>query len=172
VWDVAEGRAAEFCRRETRKDGPEMVPTGDAEGACRGADVVVAVTMAPAPYVQPDWMGPGSLFVSISSLDPTVELIRRSDVLVCDVWEHESGHAARPFARAVAAGAVGREDVLELGDLVAGRREGRTSAEQRVFVSPIGLAIEDVAAAHRVYLRAREQGLGTALALWREPMWR
>jgi len=62
--------------------------------------------------------------------------------------------------------------VLELGDLVAGRREGRTSPEQRVFVSPIGLAIEDVAAAHRVYLRARELGLGTPLALWKEPLWR
>jgi len=172
VWDVAEERAAEFCRREARKGGPDLVPMDDPEAACRGADVIVPVTMAPAPYVQPDWVGPGSLFVSISSLDPTVELIRQSDVLVCDVWEHESGHTARPFARAVAAGAVRREDVLELGDLVAGRRQGRTSPEQRVFVSPIGLAIEDVAAAHRVYRRAGELGLGTPLALWREPLWR
>ena len=172
VWDVAEGGAAEFCRRESQPGGPDMVPTGDPEEACRGADVIVPVTMAPAPYVPPDWVRPGTLFVSISSLDPTVELIRQSDVLVCDVWEHESGHAARPFARAVAAGAVRREEVLELGDLVTGRREGRTSPEQRVFVSPIGLAIEDVAAAHRVYLRAGELGLGTPLALWREPLWR
>jgi ornithine cyclodeaminase/alanine dehydrogenase-like protein (mu-crystallin family) len=172
VWDVAEGRAAEFCRREAHQGGPEMIPMGDPEPACRGADVIVPVTMAPVPYVPPDWVGPGTLFVSISSLDPTVELIGRSDVLVCDAWEHESGHASRPFARALAAGAVRREQVLELGELVAGRRQGRTSAEQRVFVSPIGLAIEDVAAAHRVYLRARDHGLGTPLALWREPVWR
>jgi ornithine cyclodeaminase len=61
--------------------------------------------------------------------------------------------------------------VLELGDLVAGRVEGRTSAEQRVFVSPIGLAIEDVAAAYRVYLEAKRRGLGTPLHLWRSPVW-
>jgi N-[(2S)-2-amino-2-carboxyethyl]-L-glutamate dehydrogenase len=171
VWDVARGRADEFCLRETADGGPTLVPVPDAETACRGADVVVPVTIAPEPYVPPGWLAPGSLFVSISSLDPTVDVIREADVLVCDVWEEESGHAARPFARALAAGAVRREDVVELGDLVAGKAEGRTSAEQRVFVSPIGLGIEDVAAAHRVYLEAAARGLGTPLALWQTPIW-
>jgi len=35
----------------------------------------------------------------------------------------------------------------------------------------VGLAIEDVAAAHRVYLRARDLGLGTPLSLWDRPIW-
>jgi N-[(2S)-2-amino-2-carboxyethyl]-L-glutamate dehydrogenase len=171
VWDVADGRADEFCVRETADDGPALVPVGDAEQACFGADVVVPVTIAPEPYVPPDWLGPGSLFVSISSLDASVDVIRQADVLVCDVWEEESGHAARPFARAVAEGAVRREDVVELGDLLTGTAEGRTSNEQRVFVSPIGLGIEDVAAAHRVYLAAKGRGLGTRLDLWQSPIW-
>lgn len=171
VWDVAAGRAEEFCVRETAPDGPALVPVAGPERACDGADVIVPVTIAPEPYVTPDWLGPGSLFVSISSLDPTVDVIREADVLVCDVWEEESGHAARPFARALAEGAVRREDVVELGDLVAGKAQGRTSPEQRVFVSPIGLGIEDVAAAYRVYTAAKERGLGTSLALWQTPLW-
>ena len=170
VWDVAGDRAAAFSE-EASGDGIDVVPAAGAQAACAGADVVVPVTMAREPYVAPDWVGPGTLFVSISSFDPTVELIRSADVLVCDVWEHETEHESRPFARAAAAGAVRREDVAELGDLVAGRREGRTSAEQRVFVSAVGLAIEDVAAAHRVYLRARDLGLGTPLSLWNRPIW-
>jgi len=169
VWDVVPGRAAAFCAEA--HGGPRLVAVEDPEGACRGADVIVPVTMAREPYVPPAWLGPGGLFVSISSLDPTVELIRAADVLVCDVWEHETEHESRPFARAVAAGAVRREDVVELGDLVCGRRAGRTAPEQRIFVSAVGLAIEDVAAAHRVYLRARDLGLGTRLSLWDKPMW-
>ena len=173
VWDIAGGRAAAFAEEAAGGDdgGPSVVPADDPEAACRGADVVVPVTMAPEPYVPAAWIGPGALFVSISSLDPTVELIRSADVLVCDVWEHETEHESRPFARAVAAGAVRREDVVELGELVAGTRAGRTSQDQRVFASAVGLAIEDVAAAHRVYLRAKQLGLGTPLSLWDRPIW-
>jgi ornithine cyclodeaminase/alanine dehydrogenase-like protein (mu-crystallin family) len=40
-----------------------------------------------------------------------------------------------------------------------------------VFVSPIGLGIEDVAAAYRVYTAAKERGLGTPLTLWQTPLW-
>jgi ornithine cyclodeaminase len=171
VWDVAAGRAEEFCMRESAGGDATLVPVRDPEQACHGAAVIVPVTIAPEPYVVPEWLAPGSLFVSISSLDPTVDVIRQADVLVCDVWEEESGHAARPFARALAEDAVAREDVVELGDLVAGKAQGRTSPEQRVFVSPIGLGIEDVAAAYRVYVAAEERGVGTALALWHTPRW-
>ena len=94
-----------------------------------------------------------------------------ADLVVCDPWEHETGHHSRPLARAFAAGAIAREDVVELPELVAGRHPGRTSDDQRIFSSPVGLAIEDVAAAARVYRKAEELGLGTELSLWRDPIW-
>jgi ornithine cyclodeaminase len=127
--------------------------------------------MAPEPYVAPDWLDAGGTFISISSLDPTVELIRSADVLIVDVWEHELEHPSRPYARALAAGAVARERVVQLGELLVGRRPGRTTEAQRVFVSPVGLGIEDVAAAWRVVRRAEELGLGTELRLWDRPIW-
>jgi ornithine cyclodeaminase len=142
-----------------------------AEEACRGADVIVAATMAPEPYVPPEWLGPGSLFCSVSSLDPEVACVERADLVVCDLWEHETGHHSRPLARALGAGAISREEVVELPELVAGRHPGRTSDDQRIFSSPVGLAIEDVAAAARVYRKAEELGLGTELSLWRDPIW-
>jgi ornithine cyclodeaminase len=68
-------------------------------------------------------------------------------------------------------GTITREDVVELPELVAGRHPGRTSDDQRIFSTPVGLAIEDVAAAARVYRRAAELGLGTELSLWDSPIW-
>jgi hypothetical protein len=41
---------------------------------------------------------------------------------------------------------------------VTGRHPGRTSDDQRIFSSPVGLAIEDVAAAARVYRKAEDSG--------------
>jgi ornithine cyclodeaminase/alanine dehydrogenase-like protein (mu-crystallin family) len=90
---------------------------------------------------------------------------------VCDLWDHETGHASLPLARAFAAGVISRDDVVERPDLVAGRHPGRTTDEQRIFSSPVGLAIEDVAAAARVYRRAEELGIGTRLSLWESPIW-
>jgi ornithine cyclodeaminase len=176
TFDSAPGRAEAFCLREAAPElrrAFDLVPAGTAEHACRGASVVVPVTIAPQPYIEPGWLDPGSLFVSISSLDATVDVIRRADVLVCDDWEHETGHPARPFARAVVEEAVppDGEGVQELGRILVGEQPGRASPGERVFVSPVGLAIEDVAAAHRVYERARDRGIGTTLELWRSPLW-
>jgi len=166
VWDLSSEKARAFRDRSER-----VVPVDSAEAACSGADVIVAATMASEPYVPPAWLGPGSLFCSVSSLDPEVSCIEQADLVVCDLWEHESGHHSRPLARALEAGVVRREDVVELPDLVSGRHPGRTSEDHRIFCTPVGLAIEDVAAAARVYRRAEELGLGTRLALWESPIW-
>ena len=166
VWDLRPEKAETFRERSSR-----VVPVGSAEEACRGAAVIVAATMASEPYIPPEWLEAGSLFCSVSSLDPEVACVEQADLVVCDLWEHESGHHSRPLARALAAGAVRRVDVVELPDLVAGRHPGRTEAEQRIFCTPVGLAIEDIAAAARVYRRATELGLGTELELWHSPIW-
>jgi N-[(2S)-2-amino-2-carboxyethyl]-L-glutamate dehydrogenase len=166
VWDIAPERAEAFRRRSDA-----VVPVLNAEEACRGADVIVAATMAPEPFVPPDWLGPGSLFCSVSSLDAEIACVERADLVVCDLWDHEAGHHSRALARALAAGAISREDTVELPDLVTGRHPGRTSDDQRIFSSPVGLAIEDVAAAARVYRKAEELGIGTQLSLWQDPIW-
>ena len=170
VHDVVADRAAEFCERE-RREGFGLTPVDDPAEACAGSAVVVAATMADEPFVPPEWLEPGSVFISISSLDPTLELIAACDVWVTDVWEHETGHHSRPFARALAAGVVAREQVVQLGDLLVGNVSGRTARDQRIFVSPVGVGIEDVAEAWRVVRRARELGIGTPLQLWERPVW-
>jgi len=170
VWDVDPERARMFCEREAR-DGFALVPVNDPADACREAPLIVAATMAPEPYVPPEWVAPGGTFLSISSFDPTIELIRQADVLVVDVWEHDIDHPSRPFARALAAGIVSREDVVQLGEVLTGLKPGRTDPTQRVFVSPVGLGIEDVAGAWRVVQRAKELGIGTPLRLWERPVW-
>ena len=132
----------------------------------------------PEPYVPPEWLGPGSLFCSVSSLDPEIACVERADLVVCDLWDHETGHHSRPLARALAASVISREDVVELRRRPSrpwrhgqGRHPGRTADDQRIFSSPLGLAIEDVAAAARVFRGAEELGLGTELSLWRDPIW-
>jgi ornithine cyclodeaminase/alanine dehydrogenase-like protein (mu-crystallin family) len=46
IWDIDHERTEAFRTRSDR-----VVPVANAEDACRGADVIVAATMAPEPYV-------------------------------------------------------------------------------------------------------------------------
>src|SRR5436190_416265 len=54
---------------------------------------------------------------------------------------------------------------VELSDVVAGRHPGRTSPQQRIVVSPVGLAMDDVTTAKHVLDNAVRLGIGTELRL-------
>jgi alanine dehydrogenase len=63
-------------------------------------------------------------------------------------------------------GLVGPEHVhAEIGELLAGVRPGRTSAEQITLYKSVGIAAQDVAAANLVLTAARAAGLGVEVAL-------
>ena len=57
------------------------------------------------------------------------------------------------------------EDVVELGEVLAGSHPGRTSADQITVYKSMGHAAEDAAAARLVHERARADGLGTEVEL-------
>jgi ornithine cyclodeaminase len=170
IFDVVPEKAEALAG--DRSDGPSRVVVERPEEAVRGCDVVVPVTMAPEPFIPAAWLDPGSVAISVSSLDFDVDVVPASDLLVADDVTHETGHAARLLARAEAAGALDREAVVDLGAILAGDHPGRASDEDRVVVSPIGLGIEDVAWAAWIYRRAEAKGLGTEQTLWTDPVWR
>jgi alanine dehydrogenase len=69
--------------------------------------------------------------------------------LFCDEWQQAAGGGE--LAGAVAAGVVSRDRVTQLGDVIAGRAEGRRSAEEITLFDSTGLAIQDLGIATAVY---------------------
>jgi len=167
LFDLDREKAERFAAEHV---GPLRVVDSALE-ACAGADVVVPATMAPAPFIPPTWLGPGSLLLSVSSLDAEIGVVEQADLVVVDDLGHETVHASRLLSRARAAGVLRDEQVVQLGAIVAGDHPGRTADEERIVVSPIGLGIEDVAEGARVYRNAVARGLGTRLTAWNEPLW-
>jgi ornithine cyclodeaminase/alanine dehydrogenase-like protein (mu-crystallin family) len=53
----------------------------------------------------------------------------------------------------------------DLGEVVTGRKPGRARPEQRTMAMHLGLAIEDMVTAIRIYEKAVAQGIGTRLPL-------
>jgi ornithine cyclodeaminase/alanine dehydrogenase-like protein (mu-crystallin family) len=81
--------------------------------------------------------GPGKAEASIGAV--------ASCLLFCDEWEQAS-HGGE-LAGAVAAGAVSRDQVTELGAVLAGDTAGRPGAEAVTLFDSTGLAIQDLAVA-------------------------
>jgi ornithine cyclodeaminase len=173
VYDPLEERCRRFC--QSREGGrPAVLPVASAEQAVRGAQVVVPATMAVEPTFEAAWLAPGVTVVLVSSLDGPLDLHAACDLLVVDDWLHESTHAGRYAQRLVAAGIVPADGsaAVELADVVSGRHPGRRDAGERIVVSPVGLAMDDLAAAAHVLAGARDRGLGTTLRLRSgSPVW-
>jgi alanine dehydrogenase len=98
--------------------------------------------------------GPGSLrpgqHVSLMGADGpgkaeiAVEELLRTHVF-CDDWEQASHNGE--LAHAVESGALAREQVTELGAVLAGEAEGRRSEDEITTFDSTGLAIQDLAIA-------------------------
>jgi|SRR5579859_747844 len=149
AWSPNQERLCQFAA----ETGARIMPT--AEAVVRDADVVVAVTASPTPIIQHDWVREGTHVIAVGACLPTQreldpDLVAHSRLIV------DSREAALKEAGDVVMGiAEGRwtaaHIAAELGELPA-RHNDR---EITVFKS-LGLAVEDIFAAHLVLAHARE----------------
>jgi ornithine cyclodeaminase/alanine dehydrogenase-like protein (mu-crystallin family) len=138
--------------------------------ACDGADVVCATTHAEEPVVRREWLAPGAHVTSVGSNFHGREV---DDATVAEslvVVESRAAALAPPPAgtndllEPVAQGLIGA-DVAEIGEVIDGRRPGRTSPDELTLYKSVGVAVQDGAAAALVLRAAREHGAGREVEL-------
>jgi ornithine cyclodeaminase/alanine dehydrogenase-like protein (mu-crystallin family) len=140
---------------------------GSYAEAIEGADVVCACTHAPEPVVRREWVSPGMHITSVglNREGPEVDAATvRDSVLV--VESRQSVLAGFPAGAAELRADVRDPSVTddhihaEIGEIVAGLRPGRTSAEQITLYKSVGVGVQDAAAAALVLEAARASGAG------------
>lgn len=131
--------------------------------AVRGQDIVVTVTPSTTPLVRREWVAPGTHINAFGAdspgkqeLDPAI--LSAAKIVVDDWVQCRSiGEINVPLAR----GEVTPEQIYgSLGEIVTGKKPGRTSAQEITVFDATGLAIQDLALGIQVYRRAQERGLG------------
>jgi alanine dehydrogenase len=157
-------RRAEFCREMSAKLGVPFTATTSAEEAVRDVDIVITMTNSATPVVSGAWLAPGTHVNAAGSnwaqkreLDEAA--VMRASIVAADSIEQakiESGDLIQAFA----ADPSRWSKVIELGEIVAGKRPGRVSAEDITLFKSNGIATWDIAVAARVLERAQQQGLG------------
>jgi ornithine cyclodeaminase/alanine dehydrogenase-like protein (mu-crystallin family) len=128
------------------------------EEAVRGADLVLTCTNSEQPLLDAAWIAPGAVVACLETHEPGAALVAECDLFVVDSREQ----LARELIALYGDQSPSRITAT-IGEVLAGIHPGRTSATQRVLIVTDGMASQDVAIAHRAYVRALERGLGTTL---------
>jgi ornithine cyclodeaminase/alanine dehydrogenase-like protein (mu-crystallin family) len=161
---VARGRRALLWDADLDRAGRVAAELGDAAAVASSrdealaADIVVTVTPGREVVFPPGSLRAGQ-HVSLMGADGpdkaeiAVEELLRARVVV-DEWEQASHNG--DVARAVEAGTLGRDDVVELGRILVGEESGRRAADEITVFDSTGLAVQDLAVAVAVYERYRE----------------
>jgi ornithine cyclodeaminase/alanine dehydrogenase len=171
VYDTVSEWARSYVE-EMSHELPELAfsAVSDVREAVQGADIVVTATPSTHPLVQAGWISPGVHINAVGAdapgkqeLDPHIFI--GAKVVVDKLSQCRLiGETQHPLSL----GLIAEEDIhAEIGEITAGMKPGRENDEEVTLFDTTGVAIQDVAAASRVYKRAKERGIGTVFPLFR-----
>ncbi len=135
---------------------------GDLKSAFRDSDVCVTCTARKEYFLKKEYVKPGTFIAGVGAdnpekqeLDPQLFVANK---IVVDILEQCA--TIGDLHHALEAGLVTRENVhAELGEVVAGKKSGRTSKDEVIIFDSTGMALQDAAAAV-VYEKAVGVGNG------------
>lgn len=164
IWSRSLARREAFVEEMQPETTARITLAPSAEVAVQDADIVVLVTASKEPVVRSEWIADGAHICAVGACRPTERemdpaLVARGDLIV-DSREGALKEAG-DVVLAIKDGVITPDHIrAELGEVVTGAAGGRRSPASVTIFKSLGMAVEDVAAAHLAYVRAREQGRG------------
>jgi ornithine cyclodeaminase/alanine dehydrogenase-like protein (mu-crystallin family) len=169
VWSRSPKHRAAFVREMRPRTDASMKVVKSAREAVDGADVIVLATASRDPVVHSEWIADGAHLCAVGACRPDqremdTALVRRGRVFVDSRTGAlaEAGDLLIPIKE----GAFDEHHIVgELGDVILRKVPGRQSPSEVTIFKSLGMAVEDVAAAHLAYVKAAERGLGRGFVL-------
>ena len=169
VWSRDATRAAAFAERASARHGLRIEVAGSARAAVEGADLVCTTTSSRQPVLEGAWLMPG---VHVNAVGACARDARELDTAAVAgarlyVDRRESAlNEAGDFLIARSEGAFGDDHIVgELGEVLVGTAPGRRSPAERTLFESLGIAVEDLAAAHHIWRKAELQERGITIEL-------
>jgi alanine dehydrogenase len=159
VYDIQREAAEQFAQemqpvvkgRIVLADSPEQAADGDA---------IICVTQSKDKFVKAAWLKPGTVLFPMGSYQECEDacILTADKILVDHVGQCLHRGALRELSEA---GTITEQHIsATIGEVVAGKKPGRTSAVDRIVCIPIGTGAMDIAVATVVYQRALEARWG------------
>jgi ornithine cyclodeaminase/alanine dehydrogenase-like protein (mu-crystallin family) len=167
VFSRHKSKAEVFAARLRRELAVDAVAVDTAEAAVRDSDLVIAATTASSPVIQGEWLKLGAHVSGIGAntrgkqeLDAACFARAR---VVADVRAQVLEECG-DLRSAVESGRVSADVIYaELGELIEGTKQGRSSPDEVTIFKSVGLALQDIAIAASIYEAAPRRGLGSPI---------
>lgn len=164
AWSPNRARLEAFGRWAKEHLGITVETVAGARDAVTGAGIVCTVTASRVPVLEGAWLADGAHVNAVGSSIPSARELDTAAIvrgrLFVDRLEsalNEAGDFLIPRAE----GAVTDRHILgEVGDVLLKRVAGRAGASDLTIFKSLGLAVEDLAAAHHVLRQAEVRGVG------------
>ncbi len=165
VYSPNEEHRRQFADRHESSCATSMSqPVPRPELAAEDKDIVITATTSREPVLNGHWLAEGthinavgSNFLGKAELDAVA--VRRCESIVVDSKD-QARLEAGDFVQALEDGSIHWSDIHELGQVIVGRYTGRAHPQDVTLFKSLGIAIEDVAVAAKVYARAQAAGIG------------
>lgn len=192
-------KSALDCKEFILKYYPQLKISISAtlEESVKGADIITeCVTVGKVnerPFLEPEWIAPGTLIISSSCLLMPEEFLAEKVTTVVDnigMYEgyledakayikahpEEKKNYNKPSAsigmnlmKMREKGLITTDDIIPIGKIVSGDAPGRTSEDDIIVAGFDGMPVLDVAWGYECYQNAVKKGIGTKLNLWDTP---
>ena len=154
-----------FAERLSQDLGKKVVATADWESCVRGADIVVEASRLPepTPMLKTEWIKKGALVVPYGTMSAVeLSLTDIMDKMVVDDWgQCRKGLPFGALRAHVDSDRLTQENLhAELGQIIAGHKPGRESADETILFWHRGLSLSDIALGHAMLEKAAKLGLG------------
>lgn len=153
AWGRGEAQLARY-RDDMASHGYRIETTRKASDILRTCNLVVTCTPSTSPLLHADDLQAGTHLTAVGSdtpekqeLDPAI--LERAGVIVAD--SISQCMARGEIYKALHAGHITPDEVVELGDVIAGRSPGRTSDGQVTVADLTGVAVQDIQIAAAVH---------------------
>ena len=168
AFDLDASLAEKFSKEMSAELKFPVSPVSNLSSAVHASDVCVCCTPAKKFYLKKEMVSSGAFVAGVGAdnpdkheLDPA---LFAGNKIVVDILEQCA--SSGDLHHALDARVITRDAVhAELGEIVAGRKPGRTSPSEITIFDSTGTALQDVAAAVKVYENAVARGVGLRVEL-------
>ncbi len=163
AYDIFPDAAERYAAEMSEQLGVRVEVVGTPRDAVVGMDMVVTsgpILKNPSPVIEAGWLEEGA-FASLVDFDSyfTGPALKQADKFATDDIKQMS------YYRSVGYFKETPEPYADLGEIAAGKKPGRESADERTITMNLGLALDDMATAPLVYNAAVKKGIGVELPL-------
>lgn len=169
IFDLDAAKAQALAAETVQRFGVQGCVVTHPREAVAGCDLVVTATTARAAVFQGEWLDPGTHVSGVGANTPAkreldAAAFRRSKIVLD--FRQQALEESGDLRQALETGAIAPDSIYaDLGEIVTGKKPGRTNDSEITMFKSVGIAIEDIATAEYVLEQAELNELGSLLAL-------